>query len=196
MSSKRIGSCRAPGNQGIFPEHKRRIFRHFTGMVPLDRVRQDWVYEYAETERPLAARTLQGSHGYIGREIPLFPVARIPRNCRWSNGPAGGSSNGPLQRQKSAVGDLGAGGHKLSAIGSPQPATRSACFHRHPHWFAAPGQGLKMQAAPRAPSGLSAHPFLCPPPRSHPTLPHVPAAVSCRTERYDGKGNLYLQHAA
>ncbi len=27
------------------------------------------------------------------------------------------------------------------------------------------------------------------------TLPHVPAAF-CRTERYDGKGNLYLQHAA
>ena len=29
----------------------------------------------------------------------------------------------------------------------------------------------------------------------HPTLPHVPAAFGCRTERYDGKGNLYLQHA-
>jgi len=32
--------------------------------------------------------------------------------------------------------------------------------------------------------------------RVHPTLPHVPAASGCRTERYDGKGNLYLQHAA
>ena len=31
---------------------------------------------------------------------------------------------------------------------------------------------------------------------SHPTLPPVPVALSCRTERYDGKGNLYLQHAA
>jgi len=30
----------------------------------------------------------------------------------------------------------------------------------------------------------------------HPTLPHVPAAFGCRTERYDGKGNLYFQHAA
>ena len=28
------------------------------------------------------------------------------------------------------------------------------------------------------------------------TLPHVPAAFCRRTERYDGKGNLYLQHAA
>ena len=32
--------------------------------------------------------------------------------------------------------------------------------------------------------------------RLHPTLPRVPAALRCRTERYDGKGNLYLQHAA
>ena len=29
----------------------------------------------------------------------------------------------------------------------------------------------------------------------HPTLPHVSAAFRRRTERYDGKGNLYLQHA-
>ena len=32
--------------------------------------------------------------------------------------------------------------------------------------------------------------------RLHRTLPRVPAAVSCRTERYDGKGNLYFKHAA
>jgi hypothetical protein len=32
--------------------------------------------------------------------------------------------------------------------------------------------------------------------RLHPSLPRVPAALSCRTERYDGKRNLYFQHAA
>jgi hypothetical protein len=32
--------------------------------------------------------------------------------------------------------------------------------------------------------------------RSHATLPRVPAALSCRTERYDGKRDLHLQHAA
>jgi hypothetical protein len=31
---------------------------------------------------------------------------------------------------------------------------------------------------------------------SHSTLPRVPAAIGCRTERYDGKGNLYFKHAA
>jgi hypothetical protein len=30
----------------------------------------------------------------------------------------------------------------------------------------------------------------------HPTLPQVPAAMSCWTERYDGKRDLHLQHAA
>ena len=32
--------------------------------------------------------------------------------------------------------------------------------------------------------------------RLHPTLPHVPAAFGCRTERYDGKGNLHFKHTA
>jgi hypothetical protein len=32
--------------------------------------------------------------------------------------------------------------------------------------------------------------------RLHPSLPQVPAASGCRTERYDGKRDLYLQHAA
>jgi hypothetical protein len=32
--------------------------------------------------------------------------------------------------------------------------------------------------------------------RLHPTLPDVPVAFCSRTERYDGKGNLYFKHAA
>src|ERR1035438_4851353 len=32
--------------------------------------------------------------------------------------------------------------------------------------------------------------------RLHPSLPRVPVALSCRTERYDGKRDLHLQHAA
>jgi hypothetical protein len=147
----------------------------------MDRARQDWVYEYAETGSTLAARTLQGSRSTLGNRIPLFAGARTLCKSRWSNGPAG---------------KPGPDGHKLSVIGSPQPAARSACFCRHPHWFAAYGKGLKTEAAPRASPRLSVHPFLrrsCAP---HPTLPRVPAAIGCRTERYDGKRDLYFQHAA
>ena len=32
--------------------------------------------------------------------------------------------------------------------------------------------------------------------RLHPALPQVPAALRCRTERYDGKRDLHFQHAA
>jgi hypothetical protein len=38
-----------------------------------------------------------------------------------------------------------------------------------------------------SPSGLA---------RLHPSLPRVPAVMNSRTERYDGKRDLYLQHAA
>jgi hypothetical protein len=168
-------------DQGIGSGRKRGIFKYFAGMVPMDRARQDWVYEYAETGRPLAARSLQGSRGEFGRQIPWFACARILCNSRWSNGPAGKS---------------GPDGHKLSVIGSPQPAARSACFHRHPHWFAACWEDLETEAIPWASPGLSVYPFLRRSSAPHPTLPRVPTAISCRTERYDGKRNLHFQHAA
>jgi hypothetical protein len=166
---------------GIVFGRKRGSFKYFAGMVPMDRARQDWVYEYAETGRPLAARSLQRSRGEFGGRIPWFAGARILCNSRWSNGPAGKS---------------GPDGHKLSVIGSPQPAARSACFHRPPHWFAACWEDLDTEAIPWASPGLSVHPFLrrsCAP---HSTLPRLPTAISCRTERHDGKRNLHFQHAA
>ena|ERR1019366_2512847 len=46
--------------------------------------------------------------------------------------------------------------------------------------------GLSLPHAP-LPSGLL---------RLHPTLPRVLTACACQAERYDGKRNMYLQHAA
>jgi hypothetical protein len=45
-----------PDILGIVSGRKRGIFKYFAGMVPMDRARQDWVYEYAETGSTLAAR--------------------------------------------------------------------------------------------------------------------------------------------
>jgi len=45
------------------PDHKRSIFKHFAGQVRMDRARQDWVYEHAETGKPLAACSLHGTRG-------------------------------------------------------------------------------------------------------------------------------------
>jgi hypothetical protein len=151
VSSQRFGSWFSPKRSGIcswglFQAAREEFSKHFAGMVPMDRARQDWVYEYAETGSTLAARSLQATRGEFGRQIPLFAGARTFCKSRGSNGPAGWS---------------GPDGHKLSVIGLPQPAARSACFHRHPHWFAALGKDLQTEAIPGTSPRLSVHPFLC-----------------------------------
>ena len=70
--------------------------------------------------------------------------------------------------------------------------------NQHPVRSFCPGSPPVRQAATLSPF-LDAYPPIPSPAvfaRVHPTLPHVPAAFSCRTERYDGKGNLYFKHAA
>ncbi len=49
MSSKEDWLSCGPETIGDRSGRKRRIIKHFAGMVPMDRARQDWVYEYAET---------------------------------------------------------------------------------------------------------------------------------------------------
>jgi hypothetical protein len=38
---------------GIVSGCKSKILKYYAGMVPMDRDRQDWDYEHAETGRPL-----------------------------------------------------------------------------------------------------------------------------------------------
>jgi hypothetical protein len=61
-----------------------------------------------------------------------------------------------------------------------------------------PGAGLRAAAVTLKSFGSSTShiPSLSGPARLHHSLPRVPAARSSRTERYDGKRDLYLQHAA
>ena len=53
---------------------------------------------------------------------------------------------------------------------------------------------LGTQASPR--SSLPHIPYPSGSPRLHPTLPHAPAGHRRRAERYDGKRDMYFQHAA
>jgi hypothetical protein len=61
-----------------------------------------------------------------------------------------------------------------------------------------PGAEHRTAILPQTTHGVSfsRHPSPPGPPCLPPNWPRVPAALSRRTERYDGKGNLYLQHAA
>lgn len=64
--------------------------------------------------------------------------------------------------------------------------------------WAPPGSGAEATAATLKSFGSSTShiPSSSGPARLHRTLPRVPAAIGSRTERYDGKGNLYFEHAA
>jgi hypothetical protein len=81
MSSNKFSPCAVLNQRGVVADRKRRIFKYFAGMVSMDRSRQDWIYEYAETGRPFnfsgrdgslrfavspAACKLQGSREQLG----------------------------------------------------------------------------------------------------------------------------------
>ena len=89
----------------------------------------------------------------------------------------------------------------MAAPGTLQQDTRSDTRNRQPVRSFCPGSPPVRQAAAHRPFldrliGYLPIPSPAVFARVHPTLPHVPAAIGCRTERYDGKRNLYLQHAA
>ena len=58
------------------------------------------------------------------------------------------------------------------------------------------GKASTLRPKLERPPGYPPIPFFADRARFYPTLPRVPAALSCRTERYDGKRNLHFQHAA
>jgi hypothetical protein len=82
-----------------------------------------------------------------------------------------------------------------------QEDARSDTRKQQPVWSFCPGsppvrQATALEAFCDRLIGYPPLPFPAIFARVHLTLPHVPAAISCRTERYDGKGNLYFKHAA
>jgi hypothetical protein len=152
------------------------------------------VHEHAETGKPLAAKKLHGTQGRIGANLAHLPG--VVRSCDlqgW-NGPAG--DDGFVF--------FGVVGHKLSAIGLPHRAVRSvcsACPQGHsPRFarFAAPnnrqphGQRHTSDSKVIPPANPRSFRF-----RASLSGLAVNPAGKCRwTERYDGKRDMHLKHAA
>jgi len=154
MSSSKFGSCACPEQFGIVPGHKSRIFKHFAGMVPMDRAWQDWVMSTQRREdRRLASCTDRAG-------APEWVTTNSRRSDRRNQ-----------QRVRLVV--------LFNRFGSP-PLRQAAA--RRPFL--------------KRPSGLSPNPLPAVLARLHPSVPRVPAAMRCRTERYDGKRDLHFQHAA
>ena len=101
-------------------DSKSIIFKHFAGQVRMDRARQDWVHEYAETGQPE-----HPSDRHLSQGLPV-PQGFWPQDWR--------GIFGAQLRSPSAIrpcphprpnGDRSFR-HKLSANGFPQHSTRSA----------------------------------------------------------------------
>jgi hypothetical protein len=86
---------------------------------------------------------------------------------------------------------------QLPAMAARNPLQQDTRNQQHV-WSFCPGSPPLGRAAGSRPLRLIGYPPIPPAvfARLHPTLPDVLAASRSRTERYDGKGNLYFKHAA
>jgi len=141
------------GQFGIASGRKSKILKYFAGMVPMDRARQDWDYEHAETGWPLRSND---------RNRSPEPAARLAACTR--QGPCKPSENGerrsthvehPRERLRTYVSH---GRLEHSATGYPQrypqPAAGSVFMPR----LAAHKAGSRAEAVR---PWLSAHPLPC-----------------------------------
>ena len=166
------------------------------------RARQDWVHEHAETGKPFAADEQHGARSDDGADRLRFqnalrtcrpPTAERPRLMSiiwlawgWLLRSGAVASRGAQERvaTNSLLSD-----HRfrtLARLGSRcgSPPSSAAGHSRVPatpakHWSSTPH-------IPKLPFRT----------RLHQSLPHAPAGESRWAERYDGKGNLHIQHAA
>jgi hypothetical protein len=99
----------------------------------------------------------------------------------------GSGADAPRGAQDGVATDSLLSDHRFKAIARPDrhrgsPPLRAACHERAAtakHW-------LSSLHIPQLPART----------RPLPTLPHAPAGENRWAERYDGKGNLHIQHAA
>jgi hypothetical protein len=130
-------------------------FKVFAGLVPMDRARQDWVYEHAETGWPLRSNDRNRSAEHAARlaactlQGPCKPGKPVEKGERRST--HGGL---PSVRFRPNGTFAGHGRPKHSATGYPQAAARSVFLPR----LAAREAGSCAQAALQ---WLSAHPLSC-----------------------------------
>jgi len=157
------------------------------GLVRMDRARQDWVHEYAETGKPPYANDGDLSPSRQGAEIASCGI-RKPGTPAWlvadrldgtrrrfrQQTPDSDRADSPCTRWcwsspagKSGMVSAQMAGHTHSAIGSLQHSTRSACSFGNSPWFAT----LRPRAVWFASDRSSEYFSPSGPARLHPSLP-------------------------
>jgi hypothetical protein len=153
------------------------------------------VHEHAETGKPLHPSDEDLSPG-VPVPLAVYKLHTARRIFRGIN-PRPDRARRMCRRQRwNGLNHMD--GHKLSANGLPYRTACSACWSGTSPWFAAlrgrPWLGHRNTSDSRFIP--TAHPLSFRPRASPSHLAVSPGRQSRRAERYDGKGNLYLQHAA
>ena len=185
-----MSSCDA-GSDCVSPGTQEKEFQGFAGTVAMDRAWQDWIMSTQRREGRLApaakievkigcwaarlgSRLLRRRKRRSISEISLsgFPARVLPADAEKRTAP-------PANPDWAATNSL-----------------RLNCRYQQPvcHCFGSPHLADCAVRPAARPSFVFHSPAVVS--RFHRTLPWAPAAVCCRTERYDGKRDLHFQHAA
>ena len=172
------------------------FFKYFAGMVPMDRVRQDWIMstQRREVRSTLATKIVRLAErlgSWLARRKDRVESSEIysPRpSTRNFPALAAGRTAPPEISDRVATSPLRSDQHNQQLIriaprdirlGSPPSGQASS--RRFP-WRCSPGDRPIHILAVTS--------------RFHRAVPWAPAALRRRTERYDGKRDLHFQHAA
>jgi hypothetical protein len=172
--TRRFTSC-VPRNS---PVHKRFSFKHFAGLVRMDR--RPGRIGFMSTQRRENRWQRRSCTERVGK---VFPGSIARRSCTDVNG----GTAPPGFSEWLATNSLQSGYRIVQLV-------LQDLRHGSPPFGAVPGAATGTPAThgvppPHIPSPSGLAPL-------HPTLPRVPAGRRRWAERYDGKRNLYLQHAA
>ena len=185
LSRARLNSCGTQSDCGSLGTQE-EVFQDFAGMVPMDRAWQDWIMNTQRREGSirLAAK--------IGR-LAALPGSRLLRKMERRSKSDISLSGLPARNLPAAAGD------RTAPPAAPDwAATNSLHLDRRNqqpvcYCFGSPPLAYRAARPADRPSVIFHSPAVVS--RFHPTLPWAPAAMR-RTERYDGKRDLYFQHAA
>jgi hypothetical protein len=65
--AEKFSGLRPGNNLALFRVARARFLKYYAGLVPMDRARQDWVYEHAETGHPLRSNDRNRSPEHAAR---------------------------------------------------------------------------------------------------------------------------------
>jgi hypothetical protein len=177
-------------------EPQERFLKYYAGVVPMDRAGRIWMMS---TQRREVRPTLAAKICRLGMRLGSWLAKR------WDRG-EGSENHSPRPSTRNF---LAIAASRTAPPETPERvATNTLRLNQRNQQPArlAPldirlGSPPLGRASFRSPSGqcspgpLSIH-FPAVSSRFHRASPWAPAALSCRTERYDGKRNLHFQHAA